>query len=389
MKRKIAIIICIAVPLMVTAVLLMWIAFVNRPQVTDPPGLVFPTAEAATEQAAQSDESTADVTSEQPSATAEAAQPTEEPPAETVEQPSQPQTYTMYTSHDPRHYFRLDFNQKTISVEGVYEGETVQLVRLDHNKGVRPEYNGELATAQLTANGAETSILDIIFSSGEHIPINISYDDNGNPQPLITEALARSEMAVAHPLNIPRENAMEYVVTGGDEQSRQAVLEQVRSISEQVCEDLEGEYEKARALAQWVSKNIYYDFVAFSSTVSVETLSISRTLELQRSVCGGFANLYAALCQAQGINCYVAKGSVIQGGGNFSEGARAAASHEWNLLEIDGRYIWVDTLWNTDNAYYNDGYVTGDQRLRYFDISGEYMAVNHRAERVEYHPFFE
>lgn len=363
------------------ACLLIWRLSARQ---TQPPGLVFPTAEA-----------TSEITSEESSSpdTADVTAAYETLVSDTVESSDssvrdEQRTDILHTSHDPLHRFTLTFDGNTIAVEGVYDGDEVTRLTLDSVGSVRPRYDGERITASFLAEGgAEPDELDIWLASGNYIPVYIVYDENGLPQPLITDALARSALALAHPINVPSAAVNEYIVTAGSQSERDAALEHIRRVSEQVCEGIDSDYDKARALAVWVSKNIYYDYVAFNSEVNVETLSLAHTLELQRTVCGGYANLYAALCQAQGITCHVVKGTCIQGGGTFAGGGHAAPSHEWNVAELDGRHVWVDTLWNTDNAY--DGeYNYGDQKLRYFDISDECMAINHRAERVEIRQFF-
>ncbi len=348
---------------------------------TQPPELIFPTAEVVSSEAAATEEA-ADV----PLPTAESTEAL--PTAESAEAAPTAATNVLYTSHDPLHHFRLTFDGSSIILDGVYEGQEVTRMALDSGGSVKPQYEGDRVTAVLRAGyGSGYDELLISFRSGISIPVHILYDESGCPQPLLTDAFGRSMQGLAHPITIPPAAVMEYVLPEGSAAERKAVLEQVRDISEQICEGLDSDYDKARALAVWVSKNIYYDYVAYNSEVNVETLSLSRTLELQRSVCGGYANLYAALCQAQGLTCHVVKGTVIQGGGSFAEGGHAAPSHEWNVLELDGRHIWVDTLWNTDNAY-NGEYIYGAQKLRYFDISDECMTANHRAERVEVREFF-
>lgn len=369
MKKKLFIFICAAV--LFAAGIVIWYALSRQ---AEPPELIFPTAEAES--------------SEAPAVTAESIVRTDDVISadETTTAP-EALAHILYTSHDPLHCFCITFNGNAITVDGVYEGDDVTKIVLNSLDSVRPEQNGEHITAQFVTNSTtESDELDIYFSSGWHLPVHIVYDENGAPQPLITTALEHSARALAHPITIPHDSVMEYVAERAA--ARSATLEYVRDISEQICKGLESDYDKARALAMWVSQNIYYDYVAYESEVTVETLSLARTLELQRSVCGGYANLYAALCQAQGITCHVVKGTCIQGGGTFAGGGYAAPSHEWNVVMLDGRHIWVDTLWNTDNAY--DGeYYYGDQKYRYFDISDECMAINHRAERVEIRKFYE
>ena len=378
MKRKLIISIAIVIFVLSAAAV-----FHEITKKTEPPGLDIPTADAISEDAHTSEQS--DETATTIAVSNETSETLAAP--ETFE--SQTNTKTLYTSYDPLHSFSITFNENTIEVSGVYEGDRVTRISLSDSKSTKPEYYGNRIYAELTTDSSDDNDKLIVhFSSGWSLPVHITCNENGLPCALLTDAAARSELALAHPIPIPHRNVMEYVMPDADSEARTAVLEQIQYISDSVCNGITDDYDKARALAMWVAQNIYYDYVAFETAVTVNTLSLARTLELQRTVCGGYANLYAALCQAQGITCHVVKGTVIQGGGSFAEGGHEAPSHEWNVVELNGRHIWVDNLWNTTNGY--DGeYYFGDQTYRYFDISDECMAINHRAERVEIRNFYE
>ncbi len=375
MKRKIIAIIAAAV--LIAAGTLIFHELL-RPKQTEPPEPVFSTHEAPINTTAESTSAVQE----------ETGSPTDYGESGTSQESPHECSTELYTSHDPLHSFRICFSGKDISVEGIYEGDTVSLISLESVGNVRAGYKDGIASAHITTE--QTSGIErlyIRFESGGYIPVFISYDENGNPQPYITEAMEITSKAANHLIIIPAENAADYIVTDGSEAERAAVLLRVSELSRKICSGLTADYDKARAIADWVSRNIYYDFDSYDSGVTVQTLSLARTLELQRSVCGGYANLYAALCQSQGLTCYVVKGAVVQGGGTFGDGV-TEATHEWNLLELDGRHIWVDTLWNTDNAYIDSEYFFGDQHYRYFDISEECLSVNHRAQRVELHSFY-
>ncbi len=382
MNKKLIIILAAVIAAAGVVIAVMLLAGEDTPP--KPPVTVTEDAPDAT---APTESATPTIESNEP--TAEAPETTEAPTEETpTEEAPEERINEIYTSHDPLRSFRLTFDGSRISVEGVYKGETAMIASLGKRNDVRFSYNGDVASAVLEAVPSEgVQELRIRFASGENLIIFIGYDENGLPQPFTTAALQSNALALSRPLTIPAENSAEYILTGGSSEDRAAILDAVRKISDDVCKGLSSDYDKARALAEWVSRNISYDFEACSLGVSVETLCLGRTLELKRSVCGGFSNLYAALCQAQGLTCYVVKGDIVQGGGYFG-GSKPEAIHEWNVLELDGRHIWVDTLWNTDNAFYGDEYVYGDQRHTYFDMSDECISVNHRARRVEMHIFY-
>ncbi len=307
----------------------------------------------------------------------------------TPESPAATGREVMLTSHDPRHYFKISLAEDTIYIDGVYDGDTVTVVSASGTASA-PVYNGEHITAELQVNAEDRFLhLEIEFLSGAVIKYRLRSEDGRLSLIDSRETAEQSTLAASSPLDIPESAVRDYIVTDGSDQDIAEVLTEVQNISDRICEGLDNDYDKARALATWVSQNFYYDYVARDSGVTTEVLSIARTLELRRSVCGGYANLYAALCQAQGITCYVMQGTVVQNNLTFAEQQDNAPSHEWNMAIIDGRRVWVDTLWNTGNIYTaRSGYVDGYLTSRYFDITDEVMALNHRAQRCEIRDYF-
>ena len=63
-------------------------------------------------------------------------------------------------------------------------------------------------------------------------------------------------------------------------------------------------------------------------------------------------------------------------------------SHSWNMAVIDGRQIWVDTVWNSTNSYSDRYYAEGLQDMQYFDISIAALSQDHRVTRFEYRDYF-
>lgn len=306
-----------------------------------------------------------------------------------VSEPDVTEEVTLRTSNDPENYFEFTFGEDTINIKGRYSGAEV-LSFIAGMGYAEPVYSADGSfTAELIPYlDQERHNLSVSLDNGAVLLFRINRNGEGALPVICEDVMEQNASAREHILDIPADIVADYVVTGGTDEQRTEVLAEISEIAEQVCAGLSSDYDKARALAQWVSQNIYYDYDAYHSSVTTETLSISSTLSLHRSVCGGYANLYAALCQSQGIECLIVQGDVVQNHLAFDE-ADTAPSHEWNLVHIDGRYFWVDTLWNNSgNSYANGNYSDGAPSLRYFDPSEEVLSLNHRAVRVERREFF-
>lgn len=182
---------------------------------------------------------------------------------------------------------------------------------------------------------------------------------------------------------------MQHITSSGDPETARQVLSRVRELSDEICVGITGDYDKLRAISQWVSRNMYYDKDASEKGVTEDMLTLEHVLEYHRSVCFGWSNLFSALCQAQGIWCANASGSVVTGSRCFMQTSTAdERSHSWNMAVIDGRQIWVDTVWNSSNSYHKRRYVEGAQDMQYFDISTAALSQDHRVTRFEYRNYF-
>lgn len=146
------------------------------------------------------------------------------------------------------------------------------------------------------------------------------------------------------------------------------VTDDVRALSNELCEGLESDEERVWAIHSWVTENIYYDYPSLSNG-TLHTWTAQEVLDTNKTVCNGYAILTQALCWAQGIPAI------------YVTGASSGGHHAWNLIQLGGEWQWVDATWNTFNRY--DGpnaWEKGDQRLDYYLCPTEYISIDHRAD---------
>lgn len=151
------------------------------------------------------------------------------------------------------------------------------------------------------------------------------------------------------------------------------------------------DYEKVKAVHDWVSGNIWYDYDELSTGV-LRDVSVFETLSSKKGVCIDFATLAAALLRAVGIPAKLEAGYVL----NMSaqeEWTKASLSgkicnHVWNLAFADGRWIIIDATYDTNNTYKNKTYSTetGMKNRRYFDISIEFLSTDRCIAPCEVNP---
>ncbi len=248
--------------------------------------------------------------------------------------------------------------------------------------------NGESETKTKMYNSEHYDICDIY-----EISENIKYEKKssystpyGTFKP-IDHILEINEYMSSHPNVLTAEECRIYVTEENDIERADDVMRYIQSLSDEICEGITDDYDKAYALAMWTGTNIAYDFDAAEddgSALSVTSLdAIIRNN--YRTTCAGFANFYSALCHAQGIYCLNMKGGTASDGWSRSQLEEAPANHEWNAVIIGGKWYYTDCTWISDKSY-KDGIYSGENNIKPFYAMfgfGE-MSIEHRIDRCEH-----
>ena len=156
------------------------------------------------------------------------------------------------------------------------------------------------------------------------------------------------------------------------------IIKLAKDITSGVSDDMG----KAKAIHDWIAENIYYDMDVFMSGTYGDMDAIS-VLKTKKSVCEGYANLYAALARCCGIPCRV-QGGFALGIGETPEWTPAnvqttQSNHAWNEVYIDGRWILVDSTWDSPNKYQNGQYEKGKTiKHIFFDSTMEFFSLSHK-----------
>lgn len=147
--------------------------------------------------------------------------------------------------------------------------------------------------------------------------------------------------------------------------SEEELVERRNALEEKVLEllgdtDLTGlsDYDKSLLVHDLVIENIVYDYEVFDLILEnkewtqeswnrmQEAGNAYGALVLGKAVCGGYAQAYALLAKAVGLEVYYVEGMVGYNGEEII--------HAWNRVKIDGQWLVVDTTWDdieTPNPY--------------------------------------
>lgn len=291
---------------------------------------------------------------------------------------------TIITSNNPKLRSEITFDGFDIIIRGVCEDKyVVSACLFSDGEEEAAVYDGDNYCMVLKDKHVVGYDSVYIYTADNVMSYRVRASADGF-QPIDTADVAENNLHLAeNPVVLPSEGVLQYITSDGDLEKAREVMKQVEEISDKICAGMTDDYDKALAISKWIAENIYYDFDASHSSVTTETLSLSHVIEVHRTVCGGYSNLFAALCAVQGIEVRCLRGEAIND--NLSSYAETDEGnlHEWNYAVINGRGVWVDACWGTYNYYMDGKYEYRGTSPKYFDITNDVLSYDHRARVCE------
>lgn len=296
-------------------------------------------------------------------------------------------------SRDVRNECQMQFDDGLLTITGKIGDQGVTDVVTDFPADVKFKRSGDRFTCTITYTSSRSSygMIEIVNRKYQNTSVRVKISQGAISLPnVIGNAQSNYDMAQS---DIPKNSAavtLMNITTSGDKKRAAEVLDEVKALSNKICSGLTNDYDKLRAISRWVSNNIYYDHPAYAAGIPAKCLSLEYILENRSGVCGSYANMTAALCQAQGILCYNVIGEGISSVNRCYAEQSAGSAHEWNYAFVGGRGIWVDSGWNSFNhTYGGNETVSGDIGCKYFDIGNEVLALNHKVHNLCNRDFFD
>ena len=307
---------------------------------------------------------------------------TEEKPAE--------KTGVFAVTHDPQSDIKISFEGLRVTVTGKIPPEGIDRVTTDRDAVIKLSTSGGEFTVTIDyRSGADGfTTFRIYEKSGSRSNYRVKFTNGKVCLPDCSDVSEKNTKVTQKAVEQPLEQVSEYVVIGSDKQAVREILLKVKTLSNEICAGLSSDYDKLRAIENWVANNIYYDYPAFDRGVPEETLTLKYILENKSTVCGGYSNITAALAAAQGIEIYNVHGTGAEGGYCFEE-KPSESTHEFNFAVIGGRVIWLDADFDSRNYYQRSGkYDSGKAIRKFFDIDVEQLSLTHRAKYAEHRDYF-
>lgn len=150
--------------------------------------------------------------------------------------------------------------------------------------------------------------------------------------------------------------------------------EAVTALSNEICNGLTSDYEKAKAIFDWMTANVAYDYEYYYGRKDTVITSAEGVMESKLTVCEGYAKLTKALLQAQGIPALYVVGKARNEG------------HAWNAAYVDGKWIYLDSTWGRPGSRAENGELidVGNYDPSQFDISIYSLATKRKAGSSTY-----
>lgn len=299
------------------------------------------------------------------------------------------------TSYNPEYYSLFEISGDTLYAKGRYASDRIKRLFFAGAEDAGGSYKMSIGKdgsyeAELTLpEGYRYTSIAVQLRSGATFGYRI-YCDNGYY--FADNGLSDTNRSVFdNIIDASPESVGYYISRTADADEIATVQEQIKLISDSVTEGIDSDYEKAKALTVYVAEHFYYDHDARAESVTETNVVLYEVLKNSRTVCTGFADLYCALLQAQGIDAINIKGGSTGGEIEYENLTDGVQNHEFTAFyhKAEERWVWVDSCWNGSGDYENGEYTDDTAHEKYFDISDEALALDHRADYAERRCFFE
>ena len=148
----------------------------------------------------------------------------------------------------------------------------------------------------------------------------------------------------------------------------------LKQLTDAIIAPTNDDFEKIRAIYQYVIRNIDYDAAAYREGRRRINRSNSDIITRGKAVCWGYAQLIKEMCQYAKITCVTISGYAK----DVPTPARAfeKANHAWNAVQLDGTWFLLDATWG-DALQYGENFFTAAYGTNYFLSSPHLFIASH------------
>lgn len=279
---------------------------------------------------------------------------------------------------------RKEFNYLWLFIKEMKDGQVI--TKIDKTYSRQQLLNGN-QTISLSSLSDGQYYVEIFGASEEYSTYKSYLHGKGlqieklNQTAILVTPIVYAHNQSVHQLNRTDEHALRYYRSPSDDIQSNDL--EITKLSKEITLGLDSDYDKTKAIHDWVCNHIWYDWDALTGKTDYGDTSAVGTLKSKKSVCQGYASLTAALLRASGIPAKLVTGYALGVGEDTNWKpdviAKNESNHAWNEVYVDGRWIIIDTTWDSDNKYENGTFSngTGLKSYKYFDSNLSGFSSDH------------
>ena len=125
---------------------------------------------------------------------------------------------------------------------------------------------------------------------------------------------------------------------------------EIRSLAQKITFGKYTEASKVESIFLWITRSIAYDHeLRFNKNLQndfyiSEDMVVTKVIERQKALCGGFAFIFERLCNQVGIEAKTIHG-YTKLNASFNK-----PNHTWNAVKINGQWQLLDITWSISNG---------------------------------------
>jgi len=285
------------------------------------------------------------------------------------------------TCNDPEDYLNLEFEGSTLKFSGVVMNPEIKYLYV--------------------LFGNEKSLIEVIHGSRFNVKYDLSdikytslefevYTGRSKTSEFISAFYGRDivlekhngEWGISIDRNVYESNNK---ISAGwvDEKSSLEihVPERIERAAKLATANLENDYDKARAIHEYVADLIYYDLDYANHKSPSTYVTAEEVFDKEIAVCEGYTNLTIALLRSLGIPAIFVEGYALginTSAESWDDVDLTSSNHAWVEAYVDGRWIVMDPTWDSKNTYESGKKTTVKSDFyRFFDMSPEMLASTH------------
>ncbi len=147
----------------------------------------------------------------------------------------------------------------------------------------------------------------------------------------------------------------------------------VADIAADIISDDMTEYDKVKAIHDYIVINVDYDYDnLLADTVPESSYTAEGALLTGRAVCEGYARAFDELCEYAGVESLFVHGTADNG--------KQVQSHAWNQVKINGIWYNIDVTWDDPIIDESDNLTLNNVFYTYFLVPDEGFRSSHFPE---------